>query len=280
MLRTSLLCIAMLIASSAVRAADEDFYIFLCFGQSNMEGAARPEAQDMVSPGPRFLVMACTDDNNERGRRTGQWYEAVPPLVFADSGLTPADWFGRTLADSLPDNVRIGVVPVAIGGIRIEGFMPEKMKRYVRKAPEWMKRRLQAYDNNPYERLVSMARRAQQDGVIKGIVMHQGESNMGDPKWTRNVRKVYRRLLSDLNLNAEDVPLLVGETVQADGRGLCIATNEQIDRLPETIPTAHVVSSEGCSNGPDNLHFDAAGYRELGKRYARTMLQLLKEKSK
>ena len=31
---------------------DPNFYIFLCFGQSNMEGAAKPEAQDLVSPGP------------------------------------------------------------------------------------------------------------------------------------------------------------------------------------------------------------------------------------
>ena len=38
-------------------AVDPNFYIFLCFGQSNMEGAAQPEAQDLKSPGPRFLLM-------------------------------------------------------------------------------------------------------------------------------------------------------------------------------------------------------------------------------
>ena len=41
---------------------DPNFYIFICFGQSNMEGAARPEAQDLVSPGPRFLLMPAVDD--------------------------------------------------------------------------------------------------------------------------------------------------------------------------------------------------------------------------
>ena len=34
---------------------DPNFYIFLCFGQSNMEGAAKPEAQDLKSPGPRWV---------------------------------------------------------------------------------------------------------------------------------------------------------------------------------------------------------------------------------
>ena len=43
-------------------AVDENFYIFLCFGQSNMEGAARPEAEDIKSPGPRFLLMPAVDD--------------------------------------------------------------------------------------------------------------------------------------------------------------------------------------------------------------------------
>jgi lysophospholipase L1-like esterase len=45
--------------------------------------------------------------------------------------------------------------------------------------------------------------------------------------------------------------------------------------LPKTIPTAHIVSSAGCPCRPDHLHFTAAGYRELGTRYAQTMLPLL-----
>jgi hypothetical protein len=34
-----------------------------------------------------------------------------------------------------------------------------------------------AYCGNPYQHLVDMARLAQQDGVIRGIPLHQGESN-------------------------------------------------------------------------------------------------------
>jgi hypothetical protein len=51
--------------------------------------------------------------------------------------------------------------------------------------------------------------------------------------------------------------------------------NKIIGDLPNTIPTAHVVSSQGCASRPDHLHFAPAGYRELGKRYAETMLPLL-----
>lgn len=239
-----------------------------------MEGAARPEAEDLKSPGPRFLLMPAVDDA-QRGRTMGKWCEAAAPLCRPNTGLTPADWFGRTLIETLPDNIRVGIIHVAIGGIRIEGFMPDQIAEYVKTAPGWMKGMLEAYGNNPYERLVTLAKRAQQDGVIKGVLMHQGESNTGDPEWAQKVQSVYDRLLGDLQLKPEEVPLLAGEVVQANGEGQCVAMNKQIDELPKTLHTAHVVSSTGCSNGPDKLHFDAAGYRELGRRYGEKMLELM-----
>ena len=255
-------------------AVDPNFYIFLCFGQSNMEGAARPEAQDLKSPGPRFLLMPAVDDP-QRGRKMGEWCEAVPPLCRPNTGLTPADWFGRTLVASLPENIRIGVIHVAIGGIDIKGFLPDSIAAYVKKAPGWMKGMLEAYNNNPYERLVTLARKAQKDGVIKGILMHQGETNTGDPKWAGMVKQVYDNLCSDLQLKPEEVNLYAGNIVQAGGKGVCIDCKKQIDELPQTLHTAQVISSDDCTNGPDRLHFDAAGYRELGCRYGEAVARFL-----
>ncbi len=255
-------------------AVDPNFYIFLCFGQSNMEGAARPEAQDLKSPGPRFLLMPAVDDP-QRGRKMGEWCEAVPPLCRPNTGLTPADWFGRTLVTSLPENIRIGVIHVAIGGIDIKGFLPDSIAAYTKKAPGWMKGMLEAYNNNPYERLVTLARKAQKDGVIKGILMHQGETNTGDPKWAAMVKQVYDNLCSDLKLKPEEVNLYAGNIVQAGGKGVCIDCKKQIDELPQTLHTSQVISSDDCTNGPDRLHFDAAGYRELGCRYGEAVARFL-----
>jgi len=257
------------------QSPDSNFHIYICFGQSNMEGAARPEEQDIASPGPRFLLMPSMDDP-VRGRTMGEWCEAAAPLCRPQTGLTPADWFGRTMIKKLPDSIRIGVINVSIGGIHIQGFLPDSIDNYKKRAPDWMLSILQSYNDKPYDRLVTLARKAQKDGVIKGILMHQGESNTGDPKWASMVQLVYNNLLRDLKLSASDTPLLVGEVVRANGKGVCLAMNQQINRLPETILTSHVISSEGCTNGPDNLHFDAAGYREIGIRYAKKMLQLLK----
>ena len=256
-------------------AVDPNFYIFLCFGQSNMEGAARPEAADIASPGPRFLLMPAVDFP-DKGRKMGEWCEATAPLCRPNTGLTPADWFGRTLVASLPENIKIGVIHVAIGGIDIKGFLPDSIPSYVeKKAPGWMKGMLEAYGNNPYERLVTLAKKAQKDGVIKGILMHQGETNTGDPKWAGMVKQVYDNLCSDLQLKPEDVNLYVGNIVQADGKGVCIGCKKQIDELPQTIHTCQVISSDNCTNGPDRLHFDAAGYRELGCRYGEAVARQL-----
>lgn len=257
-----------------MNAQDPNFYIFLCFGQSNMEGAAQPEPQDLEGVSDRFLLMPAVDDP-ARNRKMGEWCQALPPLCRPNTGLTPVDYFGRILTENLPENIRVGVIHVAIGGIRIEGFMPDEIANYVKNAPGWMVGMLKAYNDNPYERLVTLAKKAQQDGVIKGILMHQGESNTGEPDWANKVQSVYDHLLGDLQLKPEEVPLLAGEVVQANGEGQCIAMNKQIDELPKTLHTSQVISSTGCSNGPDKLHFDAAGYRELGRRYGEKMLELM-----
>ena len=265
--------------TEAVQPADPNFYIFLCFGQSNMEGNARPETADLASPGPRFLLMPAVDfpaANGRPERKMGEWCEASAPLCRPNTGLTPADWFGRTLVASLPENIKIGVIHVAIGGIDIKGFLPDSIPSYVeKKAPGWMKGMLAAYDNDPYKRLVTLAKKAQKDGVIKGILMHQGETNTGDPKWAGMVKQVYENLCGDLQLKPEEVNLYVGNIVQANGKGVCIGCKKQIDELPQTIHTCQVISSDNCSNGPDRLHFDAAGYRELGCRYGEAVARHL-----
>ena len=264
---------ALLILSAGAIAQDPNFHIYLCIGQSNMEGAGRAEAQDSTVD-PRFQVMSVVDCDN-LGRSKGNWYPATPPLCRCRTNMGPADYFGRTLVNNLPSNVKVGVIVVAVGGCKIELFDRDNYQSYVETAPGWMKGWINEYQGNPYARLVEMAKLAQKEGVIKGILLHQGESNPDDSQWTAKVKGVYDNLMEDLNLDPAKVPLLAGEVVHADQQGVCAPMNAIIATLPETLPNSHVISSAGCPDGPDNLHFSAAGYRELGRRYAATMLSLL-----
>lgn len=271
----SLVLAGLLVFCSNVFSQDTNFWIFVCFGQSNMEGFPGIQEQDKTNVDNRFQVLAAVDFP-KLDRKKGDWYPAVPPLCRPSTGLCPADYFGRTMVANLPKQIRVGVVVVAVGGCKIELFEKDNYQSYATNAPSWMKSFIRAYDGNPYQHLVDMAKLAQKDGVIKGILLHQGESNTGDRQWPNKVKGVYENLLSDLNLKAADVPLLAGEVVNADQHGQCASMNKIIDELPQTIPTAHVISSAGCTAiPPDHLHFDPAGYRELGTRYGDEMLSLL-----
>ncbi len=257
----------------SAQAQDKNFYIFLAFGQSNMEGAAKFEEQDM-DVDPRFQVLQSIDCSG-LDREKGNWYPAVPPLTRCHTGLTPVDYFGRTLVENLPDSIRIGVINVSVGGCRIELFEKDNYQSYVETAPDWLKNMVKEYDGNPYHHLVELAKTAQNEGVIKGILLHQGESNTGDKAWPQKVKGVYQNLLSDLGLASEEVPLLAGEMVSAAQGGKCASMNAIIATLPEVIPNAYVISSEDCEAVSDGLHFSAAGYRKLGRRYGAQMLSII-----
>nr|WP_321452678.1 sialate O-acetylesterase [uncultured Carboxylicivirga sp.] len=254
-----------------VHVKDPNFHIYICFGQSNMEGQGTIEAQDKAVD-ERFQVLQALDCS-ELGNK-GEWRVAVPPLCQCSSGLSPADYFGRTLIDNLTDDVKVGVINVAIGGCDIRLFDKDIYQDYTNTYTEsWFQDKIKAYDGNPYQYLIQLAKLAQQDGVIKGILLHQGETNTGDDQWPLYVKKIYEDMLNDLSISADEVPLLAGE-VFAGEDNCCSSMNEIINTLPKYVPTAHIVSSEECS-GQDNAHFDSAGYRKLGKRYAEIMLSLL-----
>lgn len=269
-----LLLLGLLLITTKIFSQDPDFHIYLCFGQSNMEGAGAIETVDKTVDS-RFKVMEAVDCSN-LARTKGKWYTAVPPLTRCWTGLSPVDYFGRTMLANLPLNIKVGVINVSVGGCKIELFDKVNYTAYVSTITEdWLKNIIAEYSGNPYARLVEMAKLAQKDGVIKGILLHQGESNTGDSQWPAKVKGVYTNLITDLGLDPTKVPLLAGEVVHADQGGICASMNTIIAKLPQTLPNSYVISSSKCTDGPDNLHFNPAGYRELGKRYANKMLSLM-----
>jgi len=253
-----------------MQAQDPNFWIFLCFGQSNMAGQAPIEEQDL-NVNDRYLSMATTDGTD---RKLGTWRKAVPPLCRADAHLGPADWFGRTLLDVVPDGVRIGIVSVAVEGCPITFFDKDKNAALIAKEErDWMNGILDQYGRDPYQRLLSMAKTAAKDGVIKGILLHQGETDAYNDEWRKEVRKIYRDLQQELQFDSTAVPLLVGEVVRKEYNGICGHANPTINDIENHYPNTYVVSSEGCLPSDDNLHFSSEGYRMMGRHYALRYLE-------
>lgn len=271
-LRLELIFAVFFLLTTHLFSQDPNFHIYLCFGQSNMEGQGVIEEQDKEANSRFMVLQSLTCPNLERV--AGEWYPAVAPLCQCESGLSPADYFGKTLVKNLPDSIKVGVINVAVGGCDIRLFDKDLYQQYdATYQEEWFLSKIKAYNGNPYQHLINLAKIAQKAGIIKGILLHQGETNTGDAEWPHYVNKIYNDLLTDLSLKASSTPLLAGEVVAVPG-SCCTQMNEIINTLPDVIPTAYIISSKDCT-AMDYAHFDSEGYRILGQRYGIKMLLLL-----
>jgi hypothetical protein len=288
----------------------EKFHIYIAFGQSNMEGYLGPgvsgttgwvsgRGYDTTTP-QNFVVMASanTPARNPYDREMGTWYPAVPPLVRSGFGLSPADFFGRTIAEAVADQgIKVGVIVVAVGGCQIQLFAKDKdvFKNYIMAQQQWMREYAIAYvdasvggtavpttdfttEDYPYKRIVDLAKQAREAGVIKGIIMHQGESGGSIPgkNYAQSVRQIYNDLCEDLGFEQGGLPFLAGQAV-GNNNGNIRSIPGAFNDLPDT---AFVISSADCppwSTATDNerIHFSYEGYEELGKRYGKKMLELV-----
>ena len=266
-------------AVSANAAPDPNFHIYLAFGQSNMEGQANIESQDKTVD-KRFQVLWTTNETN-CGKKLGKWSDAVPPLASCSSKLGPADYFGRTMVEKTDPQIKVGIISVAVAGCSIKLFDKDNYKSYVssQQGQSWMIQRINTYGGNPYGRLIEMAKKAQEDGVIKGIIFHQGETDAGDGNWPPAVKKVYDNIIKDLGLGS-DIPFLAGEVLRS---GVSSGANNNIAKLPQQSKNFYVVSSEGFNQAlgdGQNVHFTSSEYRDFGKRYAEKMIEVLGDKIK
>jgi hypothetical protein len=242
---------------------DPNFHIYLCFGQSNMEGMGTIEAQDKVT-NPRLVLQADQTCSN-LGRTYGNWYTGVPPFNRCWGKLGPQMSFGIAMVNGMP-NVKVGIVSAAVSGCDIALF--QKSAPIGRAGAD-----IPTQFNGGYAWLLDLAKKAQSVGVIKGILFHQGETNTGDPNWKYKVQEIVNNLRTDLGIG--NAPFLAGELLQAPG-ACCASHNVEINKLPGIITNCYVISSSGLSgNGTDNAHFSSASYRTLGQRYAQKMLTLV-----
>lgn len=261
-------------ASNVNAAPDPNFHIYIAFGQSNMAGAASA-AEPETKPYPRFKLLPSMDCPS-KGRTMGVWTDATSQLANCDNppSISVADYFGRTLVDSLPD-VTVGIISVAVGGTALKLFDKDNWQAYLddpdRQKENWIINWAKAYDSNLYKRIIDLAKIAQKDGVIKGIIVHQGESDWNNNNWAEDLKKIRDDMLTDLGLSSDTVPLLAGE-MREDGCCKSFSTN-QVQRITKVMDNAWPVSSTGLGSAGDNYHFNRDGYIEFGKRYAKVMLE-------
>ena len=269
-----------LAVSTASAAPDPNFHIYLAFGQSNMEGQGDIGSQDK-SVDERFQLLWSADAGScNQNASKGKWIKAVPPLAHCQGAkLGPADYFGRTMVEKTDPQIKVGIIVVAIAGCSIQLFDKDGYANYARSQQSWMTQRINTYGGNPYGRMIEMAKKAQEEGVIKGIIFHQGETDAGDGQWPSKVKKVYDNIIKDLGLG-NDIPFLAGEVLRS---GSSSGANNNISKLPQQSSNFYVVSAEGFNQAlgdGQNVHFTSQEYRDFGKRYGEKMVSVLGDKIK
>ena len=232
------------------KAAVEPRRVYLLIGQSNMAGRAPVETED---EGP---IEGC-----ELFNASGEWEPATNPLNrYSTVGkklslqkLGPGYGFAKRMRELYPD-ISLGLVVNARGGTKIA---------------EWAK------GTDYYDEAIARLKLALTDGgQLGGILWHQGE---GDSRRTETYLDSLSTLIANLrsDLNAPNLPFVAG-LLEMDDREFGKSPrliNEVVLTLPSVVPNTAVASTQGLLT-MDGTHFDSAGQRELGKRYAEALFSL------
>ena len=274
--------------SGAFAAPNPNFHIYIAYGQSNMAGNGEIVPAEDQAKDPKNFIMLASHTANASSRsgstkqsiETGKWYPAIPPMFHAFEKLSPADYFGRAMVDSLP-GVTVGIIPVAIGAVAIKAFDKDQYKAYFSSAASYIQSWAKDYDSNPYQRIVDLGKKAKEVGVIKGFIFHQGETDGAGSDWQNAVYKTYKDFITALELDENEVPFVAGEMMNDptgnSGQGSCCSSkNAGIAQLKSKFKKFGLASSQGLKgNGKDPYHFGREGVIELGRRYCSEMLKLI-----
>jgi hypothetical protein len=233
---------------------DPNFELYILAGQSNMAG--RGTITDEYKNAGSEKVLMLTKD--------GKWVQAKHPIHFdkPSAAVGPGMAFGLEMLKANP-NVKIGLIPAAVGGSPIESWLPGALDA--------------ATGTHPYDDAVARIKLAMQSGVIKGIIWHQGESNSNRPEQVKAYVEQLKELIGRFRklTGNDNLPFVAGELGRYAPFG---NINDEINKLPSVVPFTAVATTENLVHRGDNLHFDSPSADELGKRYAAKMLMLQKKK--
>ena len=232
---------------------DKHFHLYLLIGQSNMAGRGKVGPLD-EEVHPRVFALD----------RAGTWVPASDPIHFDKpcAGVGPGLTFGKVMADHDP-SVRIGLIPCAAGGSPISLWQS---------GGYW-----EQTDSKPYDDAIDRTMIAMKQGVLKGILWHQGESDSNESdavQYEDRLAAMIDILRSDLGVPETPFAAATLGHFVAEGNSEARVVNEAIGHIPQRVKHAAYVDSKGLQHKGDNVHFGTESARELGRRYAEAMVHL------
>jgi hypothetical protein len=216
-------------------------------GQSNMAGRGMLEAEDSI-PSSRIFTI----------NKEGQLIPALEPLHFYEPKLAGLDCglsFGKELLTLIPDSIRIILIPTAVGGSSIQQWIGDSVFRNV-----------QLFSN--FREKMELAQKL---GTVKALLWHQGESDATDERIPLHKERLgtligkFRELAQQPQL-----PVLIGELGSfSKNNANWQAINQQLRAYIDSDPNARLIPTGDFEHKGDFIHFNSAGQREMGRRFAR-----------
>ena len=230
----------------------ENVWVFIMAGQSNMAGRGIIEPEDTV---PDKRIMSINKD--------GQIIIAKEPLHFYEPERTGLDCglsFAKTLIKKVPDNLSILIIPTAVGGSSISQWLGDSLYRNVKL----------------FSNFLSKVEIAKQNGIIKGILWHQGESDANEkdiPLYTQRLSLLFSKFRTAVGNN--ELPVILGELGSfSDNPVNFNLINKAIHDYAANDKNSSVVSTKDLKDKGDHLHFNSKGQRTMGKRFAKAYLKM------
>ncbi|MEE4212817.1 MAG: sialate O-acetylesterase [Parvularcula sp.] len=255
------------VAQTPIAPASRETHVFLLAGQSNSTdlgvwdgGADWPANAYQMQ---RWELPLQAQDQQDGARELAP---NASPLIGASRPLhhhfrTPPNGFGFSLQFAIDylaahSGIDLVLIPAAHGGT---GFAGNR----------W----------NPGDDLymdavarVNALMTAHPAFLFKGIIWHQGEadtSNVAEADaYEAALDAMFAAMRTDISAMTAQTPIVLGQMVESWVSGNVHREQVQaiINDTPRRIPYTAVVSSSGASAASN--HFDAAGYRTMGARYA------------
>lgn len=234
--------------------ARQDLHLFLLAGQSNMAGRGKVDEEGR-KPNPRLFSLD----------KDGQWQPALAPLHWDKpaAGVGIGKAFAEMIAAQNP-GISIGLIPAACGGSPISAWTP---------GASWAQTK-----RNPCDDAIARAKRAMQDGTLKGILWHQGESDStakDAPEHAKRLEELILRLRTELGAPA--LPFIIGQLGRFPAKPWDAnreAVNAAHQAVAKKMENVRFVSADSPTSIGDNLHFDTPSLRTFAKGYADAYLQI------
>lgn len=246
-----LLLPALLLAQRTKLPKPKKVWVFLMAGQSNMAGRGIVEAQDTVADSRIFSINA--QGEVVPAKEPLHFYE--PNLVGLDCGLS----FGKALLPSIPPKVSILILPTAVGGSSISQWLGDSTHRKVKLWSNFLEK-------------VAIGKKY---GQIKGILWHQGESDANDkniPLYAERLKVLLQKFRTAVG--NPQLPVILGELGSfSQNSQQWKEINAQIWAYVIDDLYAALVTTQDLQHKGDKIHFDSAGQRMMGKRFAEAYVE-------